>query len=583
MTARILVFCGFGRLGGVGERPVQRDPEDLRVVRRRPAGAAYCGHLKTPIGISLGDAVVENPEQGEEDRRLEQDRQARGQRVGARLLVERHHLLGLALLVPGVLGLDLLDLRLDRLHVALGADLLHEQRDQQDPDDDDQADDRDRSRTSRCPDPEQARTPGATSRGSMRLRQAAIATGTRLAPYSFAWCGRTSLPPRQEPLLRHMVDPTGGPRVAAHQPADRKEEALDRPMRAHRPQSISRAGGVVATGGPEQRRDEPLVAADAADQDQGQQPSQGHVPERDVLGRQPSRALSWGHRGDCPTGPCPDLDTARRSADDRSWSSSADAARAAAGGHARRRRCPAGRSVRSVGHEMAQLPDDPVAHDGATHGAAHDEADACRVGAGARPRTVALRCTTSVRVAARLPVRTTLPESSARRILRCAGSTSGTGLGRESVAALAATGGEHGTAGAGAHTRAEAMRAGTSPVVRLEGALHRVSSLRQGWITGEEVVGGTPRSPDRRLPGYKGTQRPSDGSNARPSPAGEDRAHRQRPMPAAAPCGGPSEATGPLAPARTGQSVGRRGPRAGTSEPVENSCPIAAGPLGSRA
>ena len=44
--------------------------------------------------------------------------------------------------VPGVLLLNLLHLRLDRLYAALRLDLPHEERDQQDADDDHQADDR---------------------------------------------------------------------------------------------------------------------------------------------------------------------------------------------------------------------------------------------------------------------------------------------------------------------------------------------------------------------------------------------------------------------------------------------------------
>ena len=88
--------------------------------------------------------VVEHPEQGQEDRRLEQQRQARGERVGARLLVQLHHFLTELLPVVAVLLLQLLHLRLQQLHVPAGPDLPHEERDQQGPDDDRQAGDRQR-------------------------------------------------------------------------------------------------------------------------------------------------------------------------------------------------------------------------------------------------------------------------------------------------------------------------------------------------------------------------------------------------------------------------------------------------------
>ena len=127
-----------------------------------------CAWVMTPYGMRLGDAVVEHAEQREEDRRLGQDRQAARERVGARVLVERHHLGALALAVAGVLLLDLLDLRLEDLQVALALDLPHEQRDQGDADDDDEADDR------RAPTPSPSRSRGwrrtarATGRGSRR-------------------------------------------------------------------------------------------------------------------------------------------------------------------------------------------------------------------------------------------------------------------------------------------------------------------------------------------------------------------------------------------------------------------------------
>ena len=61
-------------------------------------------------------------------------------------------------------------------------------------------------------------------------------------------------------------------------------------------------------------------------------------------------------------------------------------------------------------------------------------------------------------------------------------------LGRDTSATLAATCGEHGTTRPGAHAGAEPVRAGTPTVVRLESALHGVSSLRLGDL-GRRALG----------------------------------------------------------------------------------------------
>ena len=94
--------------------------------------------------LAVLGGLVEHPEQRQEDRHLHQDRQAGRERVGARLAVERHRLLGEPLAVVAVLLLQLLDPGLDQLHVAAGLDLLDEQRDQRRPHHERQADDRQR-------------------------------------------------------------------------------------------------------------------------------------------------------------------------------------------------------------------------------------------------------------------------------------------------------------------------------------------------------------------------------------------------------------------------------------------------------
>ncbi|MEI2642204.1 MAG: hypothetical protein V9G10_07685 [Candidatus Nanopelagicales bacterium] len=133
---------GVRGLSRAEERPVQRDPEDGRLTRLLKQVRVLLP-LEHPLGSVRGD-TLQHTEQREEDRHLQQDRQAGRQGVGTGFPVQLHHLLRLALSVAGVLLLDFLDLRLDQLHVALSLDLLDEQRDQQNPDDDDETDDRQR-------------------------------------------------------------------------------------------------------------------------------------------------------------------------------------------------------------------------------------------------------------------------------------------------------------------------------------------------------------------------------------------------------------------------------------------------------
>ena len=122
-------------------RNVRRDRDRPRTASRSPKLVARSLVMK-PCAVPFFGGLVEQPEQREEDRHLQQDRQAGGERVGARLLVELHRLLGELLPVVAVLLLQLLDLGLDQLHVPAGLDLLDEQRDQRGPDDQRQADDR---------------------------------------------------------------------------------------------------------------------------------------------------------------------------------------------------------------------------------------------------------------------------------------------------------------------------------------------------------------------------------------------------------------------------------------------------------
>ena len=105
------------------------------------SGTKWSHERSEPGGHVLRE-VLQHEVERDEHRRLREQRQAGGRRVDLVLLVEGHHRLVLLGAIALVLPLDLLHLRrvlLERLHRV---DLLHGQRDEQDPDADRGADDR---------------------------------------------------------------------------------------------------------------------------------------------------------------------------------------------------------------------------------------------------------------------------------------------------------------------------------------------------------------------------------------------------------------------------------------------------------
>src|SRR6476661_569703 len=101
--------------------------------------AAGLRRLATDVGAQV---VLEDVEEGDEDRQLRDQGDAGGKGVDFVLLVEAHHLLLHALFVVLVFGLDLFDLRLQGLQSAHPFQLFVGQRDQQGADEDRQGDDR---------------------------------------------------------------------------------------------------------------------------------------------------------------------------------------------------------------------------------------------------------------------------------------------------------------------------------------------------------------------------------------------------------------------------------------------------------
>ena len=146
------------------------------------------------------------------------------------------------------------------------------------------------------------------------------------------------------------------------------------------------------------------------------------------------------------------------------------------------RKCPhdhvgAGWQARQLPrHQVAQLPGHPMADHGSPHGTTHDESRTRRQGGLRGTGVHDQRCARQHGI----------PRASRRGSPQRAGSFDARAarparlLGRDTSATLAATCGEHGTTRPGAHAGAEAVRACTPTVVRLESALHGVSSLRLG-------------------------------------------------------------------------------------------------------
>src|SRR5262245_26176665 len=150
---QVALHLGHRRAGRhvVGRGQLARDVDDEqerspRVFRRlRDVDEAQEVEAVAEVLRSARDLlleVAEREEQGDEDRELEQDRQAGGGRVDLVLPVELHQLLVLPLLVVLPALLDLLHLRRVHLEVLHGVDLPHHHGHEEDPHHDDERDDR---------------------------------------------------------------------------------------------------------------------------------------------------------------------------------------------------------------------------------------------------------------------------------------------------------------------------------------------------------------------------------------------------------------------------------------------------------
>jgi hypothetical protein len=110
----------------------------IRIASSAPPGFS----TRVGLDVRLEAVALEQVEEREEDRQLEQERPARRKRVDAVLLVEGHHLALHPLAIVLVLLLDLLHLRLELLEGPHRLDLLDGQRQDQQAGEEGEADDR---------------------------------------------------------------------------------------------------------------------------------------------------------------------------------------------------------------------------------------------------------------------------------------------------------------------------------------------------------------------------------------------------------------------------------------------------------
>ena len=177
--------------------------------------------------------VLQDEVEREEDRDLDEHRQARGSRVDVALPVELHELLVLLLLVALVLLLDLLHLRQEGLHPLHRVDLPDGERDEGEPDDD-------RETTI---DQAQVRPTSLWRWSASTGADARAGRGWRGAEGSRDGSGRAS--------GRDVVDAAAAPRVAAQQPPAREHAAAHEAVLAAAPRSrsASTTGGTCSSPG----------------------------------------------------------------------------------------------------------------------------------------------------------------------------------------------------------------------------------------------------------------------------------------------------------------------------------------------
>ena len=202
--------------------------------------------------------VLEDVEEGDEDRQLRDQGDAGGKGVDFVLLVEAHHFLLHALFVVFVFLLDLLDLRLQGLQRAHPFQLFVGQRDQQRPDADRQGDDR--------------AAPGEADRVveededlvgdvDQELR-GELESERQHQAFTSPWYSAGSTgPTAQREAVRDRVEAAVAEGVAAQQAPGGEQEAADDAEALDRLDRVGRAGRLVAAAPGSRRGDPALVGA----------------------------------------------------------------------------------------------------------------------------------------------------------------------------------------------------------------------------------------------------------------------------------------------------------------------------------
>ena len=226
-------------------------------MNRQPSGG-------DALDVLLEAVALEHVVERDEDRDLEQQRQAGSQRVDLVLLVELHHRLLLSLLVVLVLLLDLLELRLQLLHRPHRADLLHRDRQDREPDDEHQRDDR------RPPAEVEAVVEEDDDLLGDLGEDRCDWQAHRLAALRVPWSGGA-----EQGSLGQRIEPAVAEGVASQDPPSGQDHAAKRPELADRLLGVGRAGRVVAAAPAERGGDEPAVEADRQQRDRGREPGPG--------------------------------------------------------------------------------------------------------------------------------------------------------------------------------------------------------------------------------------------------------------------------------------------------------------------
>ena len=173
--------------------------------------------------------VAQDEEERDEDRDLEDDRQARGGRVDLVLAVELHQLFVLLLPVVLLLLLDLLHLRRVRLEVLHRVDLPHRDRHEQEP----------HETTSATIDHAQAARPVAWNHSRRSVRRSSI--GGAGSADDHAALRRDE----RQAVWSRLVDAAVAPRVAAQEPpaGEQRRRARGRARGRRRARTASSSGG----------------------------------------------------------------------------------------------------------------------------------------------------------------------------------------------------------------------------------------------------------------------------------------------------------------------------------------------------